>query len=132
MTECNLDGWQLQDNGIFHKQGYSVVANNNTYTIIDPDSNTTTGDVLYPLLTAITEVNKLLEPYSEFKPFNPSLCDKIYEESGIKDIVIKLRNQNILTCVLCWEQGNGNNYYFFNEYFGIRVNIDNVIAYKFI
>lgn len=63
MTECNLDGWQLQDNGIFHKQGYSVVANNNTYTIIDPDSNTTTGDVLYPLLTAITEVNKLLEPW---------------------------------------------------------------------
>ena len=26
----NLDGWQLKDNGLFYKQGYSVVANNDT------------------------------------------------------------------------------------------------------
>ena len=67
LPKHNLDGWQLKDNGLFYKQGYSVVANNDTYTIIDPDSNTTTDDVLYPLHTAITKVNELLKPHIELE-----------------------------------------------------------------
>lgn len=80
-------------------------------------------------------LNYLIQSSNEYIPFIPSMCDMLYthmETHSLDTIVVKLKSGDTITCDLKWEQGNGNNYYFYNEYLGVRISIDNVVGYKFV
>lgn len=72
----------------------------------------------------------------DFIPFHSSIADALYthmcNDNLNKVLMVKLKSGDIITCDLKWEQGNGNNYYFYNEYLGVRISIDSVVGYKFI
>lgn len=58
----NLNNWIITNNGILHRENYSIVVNSEEYTIVKPDGTVINGDAAYPLFTAIEIVNNLLEP----------------------------------------------------------------------
>lgn len=92
-------------------------------------------DVSQNVIVDEATLKYLIEVHNEFKFFTSSMCDFLYTEldkKGLDALVVKLKSGDTVTCDLKWEQGRGNNYYFYNEYLGVRISIDSVIAYKFI
>lgn len=71
----------------------------------------------------------------DFIPFHSSIADSLYthmDTNGLYDVMVKLKSGDTINCDLKWEQGHGNNYYFYNEYLSIRISIDDVVGYKFV
>lgn len=71
----------------------------------------------------------------DFIPFSAAIADEVYTYmyyNNLNDVMVKLKSGDTITCDLKWEQGHGNNYYFINEYLGVRISIDDVVGYKFI
>lgn len=67
-----------------------------------------------------------------FKPFKFNMLDEIYE-SGSKNIFVKTRRGDIVSCSLNWDQGGyGDNYHFISNNFGFEIRLDIIseVAYE--
>lgn len=63
----------------------------------------------------------------KFVEFKESMLDRLYDNSDGDDLFrIKTQGNDILHVELQWEQGHGNNYYFYSPRFDVKIYPDEV------
>lgn len=102
---------------------------NNDLVLLVANNKDVSQSVITSEETLLKVFNDIQNTKNTFQKFTSSMCDWIYTqlENTRKDsLQIKTKLGDIITCDLKWQQGQGNNYYFYSSYFDREISINNV------